>query len=984
MTSAATKKTQATDSVHPAFERLQTRKIDALNITVEEFIHRQTGARHFHLAADNTENVFLVAFRTVPMDSSGVAHILEHTALCGSEKFPVRDPFFMMIRRSLNTFMNAFTSSDWTAYPFASQNRKDYFNLLDVYLDATFFSRLHKLDFAQEGHRVEFEKPDDSKTNLVFKGVVFNEMKGAMSATTSKLWQVFTEHLFPTTTYHYNSGGEPANIPDLSYEDLKSFYKSHYHPSNAIFMTYGDIPVNELQAKFQDNVLCRFQKLDVNIKVDDEKRYTKSKTVSESYALDKADADGDKTHIVIGWLLGKCTDPLELMRAHLLSSVLLDNGASPLRYALETSDLGSTPSPLCGLEDSNREMALMCGLEGSKVENAQAVEDLVLGVLKDVVENGIAHEKLASVLHQLELSQRAISGDGYPYGLQLILEALPAAIHEGNPVDLLDMDKVLAQLQKDIAGPDFIKQLTRDWLLDNPHRLRLTLVPDTELSAKENAAEAARLAKIKAAMNADDKQNVIDLAAALAKRQQDEDDPEILPKVSLEDVPRELLIAKASNKKIAGLAASCYAQGTNGLAYEQIVIDLPQMDDDLLQLLPAYTECLTELGIGDKDYLQAQDWQDAVSGGISASTSIRGAIDNEQSISGYFTLSGRALIRNHEKLADLMQQMFATVRFDEATRIREVIAHMRASSEQSVTGSGHALAMSAASSKMSPTAALNYRLKGLQGIHFLKSLDDSLAEKNKLSELMEKFRLIHQLILQSPRQLLVVGEDSRLDELTKNLNTIWRGQKLNSDKVAGLTAAEIREQVKYGWITSTQVNFCAKAYPTVAIDHVDAAPLSVLAGFLRNGYLHRAIREQGGAYGGGAGQDSDNACFRFFSYRDPRLAQTLDDFDASVKWLLNEKHQWRQVEEAILGVIGGIDKPGSPAGEARKAFYSNLFGRTPEQRRTFRSRVLEVKLEDLQRVGEQYLQANNASVAVITNSTQAEQIKDLGLEAHTL
>ena len=216
---------------------------------------------HRAYATDEKENVFLVAFRTVPEDNKGVAHILEHTALCGSEKFPVRDPFFMMTRRSLNTFMNAFTSSDWTAYPFASQNRKDFFNLLDVYLDAAFFSRLDPLDFAQEGHRVEFDEPGNSDSPLVYKGVVFNEMKGAMSSPVSTLWQTLTKYLFPTTTYHFNSGGDPVAIPDLSYDELISFYKSHYHPSNAIFMTFGDIDVNELQDRIETQALNRFERI---------------------------------------------------------------------------------------------------------------------------------------------------------------------------------------------------------------------------------------------------------------------------------------------------------------------------------------------------------------------------------------------------------------------------------------------------------------------------------------------------------------------------------------------------------------------------------------------------------------------------------------------------------------------------------------------------------------------------------------------------
>ena len=331
---------------------------------------------HYHLASDNPENVFLVAFRTVPMDSTGVAHILEHTALCGSEKFPVRDPFFMMIRRSLNTFMNAFTSSDWTAYPFSSKNRKDFQNLLQVYLDAAFFSRLHELDFAQEGHRLEFAEADNAESELLYKGVVYNEMKGAMSSPNSILWQMMTKHLFPTTTYHYNSGGEPADIPDLAYQQLLDFYKSHYHPSNAVFMTFGDISAFEHHQEFEKLALERFKHLDVDIHVDDEKRYPTPIKVSEKYAV--AETIENKTHVVVGWLLGKSTEIVELFEAQLLTSVLMENSASPLLNVLETSELGQSPSPMCGLEDSNREMTFMAGLEGCSADTTEAVEALIL------------------------------------------------------------------------------------------------------------------------------------------------------------------------------------------------------------------------------------------------------------------------------------------------------------------------------------------------------------------------------------------------------------------------------------------------------------------------------------------------------------------------------------------------------------------------------------------------------------------------------
>ena len=347
---------------HPTFEFLRSQRIESLDLDVSEYRHIKTGAQHIHIATDNSENVFLVALRTVPEDSRGVAHILEHTALCGSEKYPVRDPFFMMIRRSLNTFMNAFTSSDWTAYPFASQNRKDFNNLLQVYLDAVFFSRLNPLDFAQEGHRLEFKDAENSDSDLVYKGVVFNEMKGAMSSVTSTLWHTLCTYLYPTTTYHYNSGGDPAAIPDLTYEQLKNFYRTHYHPSNATFMTFGDIPAAEHQANFEREALHRFEPLPETIAVADEKRYLAPIAVEEAYAFDEEGPTDNKTHIIISWLLGKATDLKACMQAHLLNSVLLDNSASPLLKALETSDLGSSPSPLCGLDDSQKEMCFVCGI----------------------------------------------------------------------------------------------------------------------------------------------------------------------------------------------------------------------------------------------------------------------------------------------------------------------------------------------------------------------------------------------------------------------------------------------------------------------------------------------------------------------------------------------------------------------------------------------------------------------------------------------
>ena len=296
------------------FDCKEQRFIKTLNLSVANYVHQETGAEHIHFETDNVENVFLVALRTMPMNSMGVAHILEHTALCGSKRYPVRDPFFLMIRRSLNTFMNAFTGSDCTYYPFASQNPKDFLNLLDVYLDSVFFSRLDPLDFAQEGHRLELEEPSKPQSDLILKGIVYNEMKGDMSAPISQLYAKLNHYLFPTSTYHYNSGGDPKEIPLLKYQDLKAFYQSHYHPSNAIFMTYGDIPVSDLQSRLENNVLQYFKKRGERISVSPEVRYSQPVRATEYYPEPSCKA---RTHVVLAWLFGESRDLMMLMRCNL-------------------------------------------------------------------------------------------------------------------------------------------------------------------------------------------------------------------------------------------------------------------------------------------------------------------------------------------------------------------------------------------------------------------------------------------------------------------------------------------------------------------------------------------------------------------------------------------------------------------------------------------------------------------------------------------
>ena len=396
-------------------------------------------------------------------------------------------------------------------------------------------------------------------------------------------------------------------------------------------------------------------------------------------------------------------------------------------------------------------------------------------------------------------------------------------------------------------------------------------------------------------------------AKVLADRQMQEDDPGLLPKVDLEDVPAEIKIPEATQQKISGVDSTIYKQGTNGLVYHEIICELPALTDEELQLLPYFSSCLTELGCGDKDYLQMQEWQSSVSGGIHASHSIRAFTDDAQKTRAYYFFSGKALIRNNKKLAELMLETLNQTRFDEGERVKELITQMRTRRERSVTGSGHSLAMTAAASGLSPVALLSHQFGGLAGIKSLKALDDSHADETSIKQTLQLFTSIHEKIKASAKSYMLTLEADKVDESISEFESIW--QQTDSVENNSFSLPEINQTTKQMWVANTQVNFCAKAYSTVTMEHTDAAALSVLGGFMRNGYLHTAIREQGGAYGGGATQDTNIAAFKFYSYRDPRLSETLDDFDKAIDWVLNNEHEYRQLEEAILGVVGSMDKP---------------------------------------------------------------------------
>ncbi len=965
-----------TQTVHPAFQLVRQHHVEALDILVCEYKHKVTGAVHYHLATNNDENVFLVAFRTQPMDSKGEAHILEHTALCGSEKFPVRDPFFLMIRRSLNTFMNAFTSADWTAYPFATQNKKDFQNLLSVYLDATFAANLNPLDFAQEGIRIELENGEP-----VYKGVVFNEMKGAMSSPSDQLYHQLAHHLFPETTYHYNSGGDPKDIPDLTYDELVGFYKSHYHPSNAVFMTFGNEPADKLQEQFETLALSKFDKGET-LHSKPETRLAAPIAVTETYAVDAEDLK-DKTYHIISWLLPQASDIKIRLGMRLVEGILLEDSASPLRHYLETCGYAQSTGPIMGVDDSNYEMTFYCGVQGSNPEHAEEFKNGVFKVLEDVASKPVDSQMVDAILHQIELHQREINGDGMPYGLSLILNGLSSAIHHSDPVDVWDVDTAIANVKEELKDPMWLSNLIKEHLIDNPHRVQMTLVPDATKSAKEAEEEKARLAEIGAKLTEADKAEIIAQTEALKIRQDTPDDLNLLPKVGLEDVPAQMHIVQGQLREIISnrldTPLNLYHAGTNGIYYNQVLIQIP---DEIVKspYFNLMSILMGEVGAGEYGYLELQQLQTAVSGGIGMGASLRSKVDDKGKITAWLTLTTKSLVNNLEAIR-LLKVAFEQLRFDEKDRIIELLQQRKTRWSSRLSGSGHSYAMQIAGRNHSALALRDYNTTGLGALNWLGELVSKIEnDEAAYNHLIQELKVIHNRLLKAPKQFLLVCEEHQSDRLIEEIQNVW--DKLAIDQIdAELTQVNFENSENdEAWLIQANVQFCSSAYAAVEVSHPDAAPLMVLAAYLRNGFLHSAIREKGGAYGGGASYDGNACSFRFYSYRDPRLAETFQDFEASVDWLFNAEQQPHQLEEAILGLIASMDKPGSPAGEAITACYSLLHARTPAFRAQLRERLLAVNLDDLKRVADVYLRQQKPSKSVVAPIAKRELLQELGFE----
>ena len=944
--------------------------------------HSHTGARHAHISNSDEENTFSVAFKTVPSDSTGVAHILEHTALCGSRKFPVHDPFFSMLKRSLSTFMNAFTSSDWTMYPFSTQNKKDFYNLMDVYLDSAFYPNIEELSFKQEGHRIEIEgEPENAESlKLVYRGVVYNEMKGAMSSPNQVMVRSILNALYPETTYSYNSGGDPVVMPRLTYNQLKSFHQRHYHPSNAFFYTYGNLPLIDHLKFINDKILKHFKRIDPGTDVPSQPRWNHPQKKQYTYPLDKNEDPSKKCQACVAWLTADIKDAFEVLILTLLERILLGNPASPLRKALIDSNIGSSLSDGTGFDADNRDTMFVCGLKDVTISDASKIETIIFDVLKDLSEKGIDKKIIESAIHQLEFHHKEITNTPYPYGIKLLLNFAGSWFHGGDPENILRFDEDLKRLRNEIEKGTFFENRINTYFLDNPHRVLLTLVPDQEMEEKEGERVEKELNGILADTTPSEIEKIRADTKALKQLQEKIEDISCLPTLALDDIPPSVQRVEAS-ASYSTIPATCYSRPTSGIFYFAAVAGSGLLPKERIPLVPFFCYAFTKIGTALHDYVEMARRMDAHTGGMSLSCHARTGFEGSAECLPFVAFNGKCLVRNQDNMFEIIEEFFYNFDFSDLIRLKSLFLEYKAGLESMVVQNGHRLAMSLASRNFSISSALNETWSGIHQLKTIKTITQNLSDDNLKSISYELKEIGRTLFIKNNLKIALIGEDPAISSASSTITSIHKRLESGLEPITsanGFTPPDINvadEIPREGWSTSSAVSFVARTFETVRLAHEDAPALSVISKILRSMYLHREIREKGGAYGGFAIYSPEDGIFYFGSYRDPHIVSTLKVYDGARNFIRSGNFSNEDIKEAVLQVCSEIDKPDPPGPAAKKAFFRKIVSLSDDMRERFKEKLLEMTRDQVINAAEKYFAdtPDRHAVAVISNENKLNE-----------
>lgn len=963
------------------FELLGEQEIPELNARARLWRHVHTRAELLSMVSDDENKFFGITFRTPPPDSTGLPHIMEHAVLCGSRKYPVKEPFIELVKGSLKTYLNALTYPDKTCYPVASQNLQDFYNLVDVYLDAVFYPRITPHIFEQEGWHYELENLSEP---LTFKGVVFNEMKGAYSSPDNLLAEYSQQSLFPDTTYGLDSGGDPRVIPSLTYEEFKDFHRRYYHPSNARLFFYGDDDP-EKRLRLADRYLKDFNRLEIDSAVSLQGRFDKPRSFVFPFASGKDDSSRSKGMVTVNWLLAETREIEKNVALTILGYILMGTPGSPLRKALIDSGLGEDITGL-GLEGELRQMVFSVGLKGIDVAKAADVETLVLETLAGLVLEGIDKEAVEAAINSIEFTLRENNTGNYPRGLVLMLRSLSTWLYDGDPLALLGFEAPLRAIKERIAADENVfEEIIEGSLIENPHRTRVVLTPDTELDVQAEKDERKRLDGLKEGMTSEELQQVFENKETLQRIQETPDSREALasiPTLNLSDLEKKNRTIPLESLDRKGAKILYHDLATNGIAYVDVGFDLRVLPQEYIPYIPLFSRTLIEMGTTDEDYVKLSRRIDRKTGGVSPALLVSPVVDADKTEARLF-LRGKAMLSQTDDLLDIIKDILLTVDMDNRERFRQILLEERSRKEQGLIPAGHQVVNSRLRAHFSESGWVGEQIGGVSYLFFLRELvkkvdDDWPSVRNILRDILRLVVNRNDMIVNVTIDR--AGWESVSNRFDEFIETVPEGPRGIPEWVPGYP-----EELE-GMIVPSQINYVGKGADLYGLGYEFHGSAAVITRYLRTSWLWDRVRVQGGAYGAFCIFDRLSGVLTFLSYRDPNIAKTVTAFDEAGDFLRRVDLNSGELAKSIIGCIGDIDAYMFPDAKGYTSMMRYLIGSTDDYRQKMRDEVLATTQDDFRRFADVLDGAGERGIVKVVGSEKAitEAIKETGLSLKTV
>ncbi len=956
-----------TGSICQGFKLLKITTVSELDSTGYEFVHEKSGARLFYLQNEDDNKVFSISFRTTPKDNTGVAHIVEHSTLCGSRKFPSKEPFVELAKGSLNTFLNAMTYPDKTMYPVASQNDKDFQNLMDVYLDAVFHPLMTTTPevLMQEGWHYEIDTQQDS---LRYSGVVYNEMKGALSSPEELLESRSLNEMFPDNTYAFESGGNPDYIPDLTQQMFVDFHKRYYHPANSYIFLYGKLDLEEKLA-FIDGYLSDFTKIEVDSKIPLQKPFAKEKRVIAHYPIGTNEDKKEKTFLSFDFVTGTSLDVEKCIALDLLDYALLKSQAAPLRNRLIKEKLGTDISS--AFDNGLRQPWWTITVTGSEPERAEKFRHVLFEAIEELVQKGIDKKLLRAAYNINEFKMREADFGQWPKGLIYNILLMKSWLYDGDPTLYLCYDKVLSDLKKKI-DTDYFEKLLAEVTLNNPHRMLISLEPDNELSKKREAQLEEKLKKIKDSMTKEQIDELIAAGNRLKLRQQTPDSPEVLktiPLLQLEDIDKQAKKFIIAEDTVGNAKVLRHDINTNGIAYVDMYFDASVIEQSLLPKVYFLVDILKKVATENYSYADLASEIDLRTGGISFDLGAYAKVNEPMSFLPKLIIHSRSLINKLPDLFALIEEIILSSDFSDKERLRELAVQEKSGMELDMLNMAQSYASARVLSHFTPGAAYMEAGK-LSFYSFIKDLVDNFDAR--YDELCRDLHLIMKRIFAVPRLLTSVTMKKEY----------FKKFAIDFNKFTCNLSNETHQPCQYtfnlkpcneGFESSSRVQYVFRGANFIKSGFKYTGHLDVLSTIMRYTYLWNELRVVGGAYGMFARFNSAGDMY-FGSYRDPHLSRTLSVYDKIADYLRNFAVDDREMLKYIIGTISNIDVPLTPSGKGKAAATAYICGITDSLVQKKRNEILSTRQSDiaaLAKLVEKCLA--NGAICVIGNEAKIQE-----------